>query len=123
MNTIMSVAAMNQSTPLIALAFGLLLTPPCRQRAPLSPTPFHVYLFAPPHTDRSAMVEATHGVLVTCDIPVKQFLLKLDNDRAPDRFIVAKLDDTHLFIHGWAVDMIKDQLEKLFSENQYESLN
>lgn len=69
------------------------------------------------------MVDATHGVLVTCDVPVKQFLLKLDNDRAPDRFIVAKLDDTHLFIHAWAVDMIKDQLERLFAENQYESLN
>lgn len=97
--------------------------PPDRPIPPATAA-LHNYHSTPgPHICLSIMVEATHGVLVTCDIPVKQFLLKLDNDRAPDRFIVAKLDDTHLFIHAWAVDMIKDQLERLFAENQYESLS
>ncbi len=67
------------------------------------------------------MVACDPGVLVTCDIPIKQFLLWLDEkkDGFGRRFIISDLDDTHLFIKADAVQFIRDELDKLFEENQY----
>lgn len=62
------------------------------------------------------------GVLVACDIPIKQFLLWLDEQQdngAGTRFIIADLDDTHVFVKHDAVSLIRRELDKLFEENQY----
>jgi len=42
----------------------------------------------------SLMVNLLRGVFITCDIPMKQFILKLDEDQAPNRFVIANLDET-----------------------------
>eukprot|EP00166_Cyanidium_caldarium_P003060 ctg_296.g207 len=59
----------------------------------------------------SVMVNLVRGTLIT-DIPMKQFLLKLDQDEAPNRF--------HLLIHSWAVKLVEEKLEQLYLENQYQ---
>jgi len=64
-------------------------------------------------------VKASPGMFLECDIPIKQYLLKLDEDNAPNRFVICDLDDTHLFIHSWAVNMIREQLDLLYQENYY----
>lgn len=66
-------------------------------------------------------MNAESGVLITCEIPIKQYLLWLDEqqDGVGRRFIRADLDDTHLFVHAWAIDHIKESLNKLYEENQY----
>lgn len=64
------------------------------------------------------MVSASEGTLVTCDVPVKEFLMWLDNGQ-PDKFIIIDLDDEHLFVHSRAVPFIKNQLDELYKKNQY----
>jgi TFIIH basal transcription factor complex TTD-A subunit len=67
------------------------------------------------------MVASEPGVLVSCDIPVKQFLLWLDEqqDGRGTRFIITDLDDSHVFVKADAVTIIRDELNKLYEENQY----
>jgi TFIIH basal transcription factor complex TTD-A subunit len=67
------------------------------------------------------MVTCEPGVLVSCDIPVKQFLLWLDDqqDGVGTRFIITDLDDTHLFVKEDAISLLRDELNKLYEENQY----
>lgn len=66
------------------------------------------------------MVNCMPGVLVACDIPIKQFLLYLEDKQDPGlRFIIANLDDTHLLVKQDAVALIRRELDKLFEENQY----
>lgn len=64
------------------------------------------------------MVNGTPGVLVTCDIPVKEFLLFLDENQG-QKFIITDLDSTHLFIRENAVPFVKEELNKLYEVNQY----
>lgn len=64
------------------------------------------------------MVVASEGTLVTCDVPVKEFLLYLDQGQM-DKFIIADLDDEHLFVHTRSVTFIKEQLDELYKKNQY----
>lgn len=64
------------------------------------------------------MVNATAGVLVTCDIPVKEFLLWLDESQHR-KFIVMDLDETHLFVQEGSVEFLQEELNKLYEENQY----
>lgn len=64
------------------------------------------------------MGNATHGLLVTCDIPVKEFLLWLDESQ-PRKFIVFDLDATHLFVKNDAMEFLQEELNKLYEENQY----
>mmetsp|Transcript_44625 Transcript_44625/g.142090 ORF Transcript_44625/g.142090 Transcript_44625/m.142090 type:complete len:87 (+) Transcript_44625:57-317(+) len=43
--------------------------------------------------------EATRGVMIECDIPVKQYILKLNEERPnSEKFVIRDLDDTHLFV-------------------------
>lgn len=64
------------------------------------------------------MVSATSGLLITCDIPVKEFLLWLD-ERQLDKFIITDLDETHLFVREGCREFLEDELNKLYEENQY----
>jgi TFIIH basal transcription factor complex TTD-A subunit len=67
------------------------------------------------------MVASEPGVLVSCDIPVKQFLLWLDDQQENNgsRFIITDLDDTHVFVKEDAVALIREELNRLYEENQY----
>ncbi|KAI8546456.1 hypothetical protein RHMOL_Rhmol07G0119200 [Rhododendron molle] len=49
------------------------------------------------------MVNAIKGLLISCDIPMAQFIINLDNSLPPSqKFIIHNLDSTHLFVqpHG-----------------------
>ncbi|KAJ8905525.1 hypothetical protein NDN08_002032 [Rhodosorus marinus] len=65
------------------------------------------------------MVHFTEGVLVACDVPTKQFILKLDADLKPRSFVLFDLDDNHIFVEGWAVETIRNNLEELYKENHF----
>lgn len=64
------------------------------------------------------MVSTLSGLLVTCDIPVKEFLLWLDSQQA-DKFIISDLDETHLFVRERSLPFLQAELNKLYEENQY----
>ncbi|KAJ3049308.1 General transcription factor IIH subunit 5 [Rhizophlyctis rosea] len=66
------------------------------------------------------MVRAITGALIECDPAVRQILIDLDNQAPPDeKFIIKKLDDTHLLIKSQFVDSVKEQLEDILEENTY----
>lgn len=64
------------------------------------------------------MVSAVVGLLVTCDIPVKEFLLWLDEQQT-EKFIITDLDETHLFVKESSLPFLQAELNKLYEENQY----
>ena len=53
-------------------------------------------------------------------MPLKQFVLSLNEARAPsERFVIADLDDTTLFIQPQAMEFLKEKLEVFTEQNQY----
>lgn len=67
------------------------------------------------------MVNAQKGVLVECDIPMAQFIIWEDKRRRPsEKFIICKLDDTHLFVQPDAAEGILKRCQKWMDENTYE---
>merc|ERR1712154_589278 len=50
-----------------------------------------------PQSNRSKL-RAMGGLLITCDGPLKQFLLRLSNE-SMHKFVMRDLDECHLFIH------------------------
>ena len=67
------------------------------------------------------MPKAVQGVLITCDIPTKEYILWL-NDNRSSSFIIEDIDDSHLFVLESAVGFIRQKLEALYEENQYTSI-
>lgn len=66
------------------------------------------------------MVNVTKGVLVECDPAMKQFLLHLDETQKLGRkFILADLDDTHVFIESDILDLLKDKIDELMDANTF----
>lgn len=65
------------------------------------------------------MPEAKFGMFISCDIPVKEFLKWLDENQSAGKFIIADLDETHLFVSEQALPFIRQELNKLYEENQY----
>ena len=57
------------------------------------------------------MVHYVSGTLLECDPSIVQFLLKLNNDADP-KFILDKLDDTHLIVVDGTADMIRREVER-----------
>ncbi|CAG0925773.1 unnamed protein product [Notodromas monacha] len=57
------------------------------------------------------MVQVSKGVLVTCDPPMRQFLIWLDEkEKLGRKFILLDLDSTHLFI---SADVVNELMEKV----------
>ena len=69
--------------------------------------------------------EMVPGVLVTCDVPIKAFIRKIDKDRRPlPSFILKDLDETHLLVRPPteefdAVEYIEEKLAELHKKNAY----
>ena len=73
--------------------------------------------------------EITPGVLVTCDVPIKAFIKKIDDDwrrsgAGRQSFILKDLDETHLLVRPPteefnAVEYIQEKLAKLQENNAY----
>ncbi|KAF7149820.1 hypothetical protein RHSIM_Rhsim02G0196200 [Rhododendron simsii] len=54
------------------------------------------------------MVNAIKGLLISCDIPMAQFIINLDNSLPPSqKFIIHILDSTHLFVQPHVSEMIR----------------
>lgn len=69
------------------------------------------------------MPNAMPGVLVSCDVPIKEFLVWLSENQNNASFIIEDVDDTHVFVTEAAVPFIMRELEKLYDENQYTNIN
>mmetsp|Transcript_9765 Transcript_9765/g.24974 ORF Transcript_9765/g.24974 Transcript_9765/m.24974 type:complete len:81 (-) Transcript_9765:258-500(-) len=67
------------------------------------------------------MVQAMKGVLLKGDVPLKQFVISLNDARSPsEKFIIADLDETTLFIQPQAQAFLQEKLEAFIEKNQYQ---
>jgi len=66
------------------------------------------------------MVAALKGVLLSCDVPIKQYLLSI-NEQLPnsEKFVIYDLDDTHLLVQPNATDMLNEKLQKFHDQNTF----
>ena len=62
------------------------------------------------------MADTKNGVLVTCDVPTREFILHLNETH---QFIIAELDETHLFIDRNFVKKVQDELKMHFEEQVF----
>ncbi|KAK4535507.1 hypothetical protein CDCA_CDCA05G1532 [Cyanidium caldarium] len=65
------------------------------------------------------MVNATRGLLVQCDVPMRQYLLWIERE---ERFIINDLDENHLFAKQDAEERIHASVQALYEEIYYEPL-
>ena len=56
----------------------------------------------------------SRGLLITCDVPTKQYILFIAKDS-----VLHDLDETHLFIDPAGLPFIKEKLKKFSEENAY----
>ncbi|XP_021843521.1 general transcription and DNA repair factor IIH subunit TFB5 [Spinacia oleracea] len=67
------------------------------------------------------MVNATRGLLISCDIPMAQFIISMNNSKPSNqKFIIHVLDDTHLFVQPHATEMIRIAIAEFREANTYE---
>ncbi len=67
------------------------------------------------------MVQAVKGVLLKGDVPLKQFVISLNDGRTPsEKFIIADLDEKTLLIQPQAQDFLREKLEAFVEENQFQ---
>mmetsp|Transcript_18248 Transcript_18248/g.35480 ORF Transcript_18248/g.35480 Transcript_18248/m.35480 type:complete len:109 (+) Transcript_18248:232-558(+) len=63
------------------------------------------------------------GFLLTCDPPMKQFIIHLNDAKIADKkFIIEDLDATHLLIKGEARDEITMKAEEWMDENVFSNI-
>ncbi|KAJ4712880.1 General transcription factor IIH subunit 5 [Melia azedarach] len=67
------------------------------------------------------MVNATKGLFISCDIPMAQFIINLNNSMpASQKFIIHILDNTHLFVQPHVTEMIRSAIAEFRDQNSYE---
>ena len=70
------------------------------------------------------MVGSYSGTLITCDVPIKQFILHLDaqqrHEAGWESFVKHDLDDTHLFIDGSRLEFIRQKVAELQDSNSFQ---
>lgn len=64
------------------------------------------------------------GVLVSCNAPLRQFILHVDEELSKEGgqnslLIESDLDDTHLLVKSDAVALIQQKIEELMKKNHY----
>ena len=65
----------------------------------------------------AAKIPAEIGVLITCDPPMKQFILYLSQEKKEGvPFVIADLDATHLLINVDFVDKVKARIAQYVEE-------
>lgn len=66
------------------------------------------------------MVNAIKGILISCDIPMAQFLISI-NDSMPNahKFIVYILDDTHIYVQPDVGTMLSKRLQEFRDQNTF----
>jgi TFIIH basal transcription factor complex TTD-A subunit len=70
------------------------------------------------------MVSAVHGVMITADVPIKQYILHL-NDIAPaeSKFVITDLDDTHVLVQPEHVERVRGEIARYQQSTQYVAPN
>ncbi|XP_071707566.1 general transcription and DNA repair factor IIH subunit TFB5-like [Rutidosis leptorrhynchoides] len=67
------------------------------------------------------MVHAAKGLLITCDIPMAQFIINYNASLPPSqKFIIHILDGTHLFVSSNVDGMIRSAIQEFREKNTYE---
>ncbi|XP_021901834.1 RNA polymerase II transcription factor B subunit 5 [Carica papaya] len=67
------------------------------------------------------MVNATKGLLISCDIPMAQFIINLNASMpASQKFIIHVLDSTHIFVQPHVAEMIRSAMAEFRDQNSYE---
>ncbi|GLJ16999.1 hypothetical protein SUGI_0294070 [Cryptomeria japonica] len=67
------------------------------------------------------MVNAIKGLLVTCDVPMAQFITNLNASKpSSEKFIIQVLDSTHMFVQPNAADQIRYQIAEFRNKITYE---
>eukprot|EP00970_Alexandrium_tamarense_P014051 scaffold3855_cov199-Alexandrium_tamarense.AAC.5 len=75
-----------------------------------------------PLTTSSSSIRSS-GYLLTCDPPMKQFIIHLNDVKIADKkFIIEDLDATHLLIKGEVRDEIKRKVEAWMDENVFSNI-
>mmetsp|Transcript_38323 Transcript_38323/g.56457 ORF Transcript_38323/g.56457 Transcript_38323/m.56457 type:complete len:102 (+) Transcript_38323:90-395(+) len=70
----------------------------------------------------SGGVLKSSGYLLSCDVPAKQLVKKLNDDEPADKkFIIDDLDETHMLIHGWARAKITNAVNNFMDQNVFTS--
>jgi Transcription factor TFIIH complex subunit Tfb5 len=79
----------------------------------------------PPPTDSATKddLPPSAGYLISCDIPTKQFIENLNDQKPSDkRFILSKLDETHLLVQHKAKDEILRRIEDWEDSNVFSAV-
>ncbi|WOK98070.1 hypothetical protein Cni_G06779 [Canna indica] len=67
------------------------------------------------------MVNAMKGLLISCDIPMAQFIINYNASLPPSqKFILHVLDNTHIFVQPNMGEMIKSKISEFRDQNTYE---
>ncbi|KAJ3696988.1 hypothetical protein LUZ61_000693 [Rhynchospora tenuis] len=67
------------------------------------------------------MVNAIKGIFISCDVPMAQFIVNLNNAMpANEKFIVHMLDSTHMFVQPHVAGMIRSKITEFRDQNSYE---
>ncbi|XP_077235546.1 general transcription and DNA repair factor IIH subunit TFB5-like [Tasmannia lanceolata] len=67
------------------------------------------------------MVNAIKGLLISCDIPMAQFIVNMNAALpASQKFIVHILDSTHMFVQPHVAEMIRSRIAEFRDQNSYE---
>jgi hypothetical protein len=62
------------------------------------------------------------GWIVSCDIPLKQYIIKLNDDKSADKkFILEELDDMHILIDGRVREELMQKTDDFMDENVWSS--
>ncbi|EPS71347.1 hypothetical protein M569_03416, partial [Genlisea aurea] len=67
------------------------------------------------------MVNAVKGIYITCDVPMAQYIIHINNSLPQSqRFIIHVLDSTHLFVRSDVGTMIRSTIASFRDQNTYE---
>ncbi|KAH0863870.1 hypothetical protein HID58_081081 [Brassica napus] len=83
---------------------------------------YRVYLlFREVYRHKNSMVNAIKGVFISCDIPMGQLIVNMNNSMpSSQRFIIHVLDSTHLFVLPHVEQMIRSAIAEFRNQNSYE---
>ncbi|KAI4315316.1 hypothetical protein L6164_028140 [Bauhinia variegata] len=66
------------------------------------------------------MVNATKGLFISCDVPMAQFIINLNDSMPPsDKFIICVLDNTHMFVQPHVAEMLPRAIADFRNQNAY----
>ncbi|XP_052210904.1 general transcription and DNA repair factor IIH subunit TFB5 [Diospyros lotus] len=67
------------------------------------------------------MVNAIKGLFISCDVPMAQFIINLNNSLpTSQKFIIHILDNTTLFVQPHVAETIRSAISEFRDQNSYE---